>query len=117
VAAAAPGLPAAKGMPRHGMPYAGEPCAMPNQTPAVEYALHQLEPLLDAYCEGEVDLTDVTHWLSSYEVQLGDRRDEQWAAATVRIWGLLSELENGYSDESAIHRGLAAIARDLGTAQ
>jgi hypothetical protein len=55
------GLPAAKAMPRHGMPYAG-PCAMPNLTPAVEYALHQLEPLLHAYREREVDLTDVTQW-------------------------------------------------------
>jgi len=90
---------------------------MTSQTPGLEHALRQIEPLLDAYCEGQLGLDSVTDWLSSYEAQLGDRRDETWVQARPRIWSLLSELENGYGDEVTVHRGLQSIARDLAPAR
>jgi hypothetical protein len=87
---------------------------MPVPSPVIQYALDQLGPLLDAYVEGQIGLEEVTRWLSSYEAQLGDRRDQTWAEASPRIWAVLSELESGYGDKANVHRGLEAIARDCG---
>jgi hypothetical protein len=86
---------------------------MPVPSPTVQDALDQLAPLLDAYIEGQIELEQVTRWLSSYEAQLGDRRDETWAEASPRIWALVNDLES-FGNKADAHRGLETIARDVG---
>ncbi|HEY3061974.1 MAG TPA: hypothetical protein VGL99_23605 [Chloroflexota bacterium] len=80
-------------------------------THSIDDALDQLRPMLDAYRDGRMSMTEITNWLGSYEAGL-DQRDATWAEAARRIHVLLSEVESGYGTKASIHHGLEAIARD-----
>jgi hypothetical protein len=84
---------------------------MSTRTQALDNALDQLRPRLDAYCDGQMGLEEITAWLSSYEAGVPER-DAVWQEASRRIWALLSQVESGYGHKASIHQGLEAIARD-----
>jgi hypothetical protein len=83
---------------------------MPASYP-VEDALTQLRPMLDDYRDGHMSMDEITNWLASLEAELAEKAPA-WEEASRRIRVLLSEVESGYGDETSIHRGLEAIARD-----
>ncbi len=87
------------------------------QAHTVENALDQLRPKLDAYRDGQLSMTDITQWLSSYEAEVQlNGSDATWEEASRRMWVLLSEIESGYGTKAAIHQGLDAIARNCAKA-
>jgi hypothetical protein len=80
-------------------------------------ALELLQLELDAYLTGQTTLDDVARWLTSYDAAVAAGRDPAWEDAARRIWALLSEMENGYSDEAGVRRGVIAMSREFGEAR